>query len=62
MGKNTEKQKPFVGVAVRFKGIGYAATVLGCNPYHLRSVLRGDRVSKRLTDKVRKQFPELLVK
>jgi len=60
MRKGTDKRVPKVGRAVRFQGIHFAAKELGVSVEHLRFVLRGERTSQRLMDRVKDQFPSLL--
>lgn len=46
--------------SVRLVGIGGAAARLGVTEGHLRMVVRGERPSARLLERVRLEFPGLL--
>jgi hypothetical protein len=62
MGKTIKSGGPIVGIAVRYKGIEYAAKELGTSANHLRFVLQGKRSSKSLMARVRAEFPGLVRK
>lgn len=55
-----KKRVPFVGRVQTFRGLLYASSVLGCDVSHLRRMLQGKRQSKRLRERVREKFPQLL--
>ena len=55
-----KKRVPFVGRVQTYRGLRYAASVLGVHESHLRRMLQGKRQSKRLRERVRVIFPQLL--
>lgn len=52
------KQKKLI--RPRYTGITVAAKDLGVTPQHVRMVLNGDRKSKRLMDRIKRNYPGYL--